>query len=143
MSSKIEYEIRQAQLEDINAIISLMIDFYKEAGFHLNIESTEKALQYLISHPENGFIFIAFRDRKPLGHIVLSKRFAMEYEDFIGYVDDLFVQKEFRRARIGNALLDKLCERAKELNLKSLQVEVGENNLPAIKLYEKIGLRAY
>lgn len=59
---------------------------------------------------------------------------------------NIAVRKDKRKLGIGSVLLKKLIELALDYNCTSITLEVNENNLPAIRLYEKynfekIGLR--
>jgi RimJ/RimL family protein N-acetyltransferase len=49
------------------------------------------------------------------------------------------VHKDFRRRGIGRKLIDQAINRAKELGLERIELEVFASNIPAIKLYEKLG----
>ena len=55
-------------------------------------------------------------------------------------IDDLFVKPEFRRQRIARALVSELFDECKRRRCKSLYVEVGDRNVPAIELYSQFGL---
>ena len=54
-------------------------------------------------------------------------------------VSNIVVHKNFRNQKIGSALLEALLNLAFSLNLKIINLEVRESNVPAIKLYEKFG----
>jgi len=55
------------------------------------------------------------------------------------YLEDLYIQPEFRRGGIGRLLFQKLIEEAKFLKVKRMDWQVLEWNQPAIKFYEKLG----
>lgn len=54
-------------------------------------------------------------------------------------ISNIVVHKDFRNKKIGSFLLDTLLNLAISLNLKTINLEVRESNIPAIKLYEKYG----
>lgn len=56
-----------------------------------------------------------------------------------GYIYNVAVGKNYRRQGIGFRLLQDLIEAAKSRGIKSLTLEVRKSNLPAIKLYKKLG----
>ncbi len=60
--------------------------------------------------------------------------------DHRGHVLDIAVQKECRRQGIATALLGFVFEDLRQRNAVSCFLEVREHNLPARKLYEKMGL---
>ena len=58
----------------------------------------------------------------------------------IAYIDDLYVQPEFRRRGAATAVLDCMLSDCAVRGCKSIQVEVGETNVAAIALYSHYGL---
>lgn len=55
------------------------------------------------------------------------------------HVTNIVTKKDLRKNGIGSILLEELINLSKTLNLVSITLEVNENNLDAIKLYEKFG----
>ncbi len=55
------------------------------------------------------------------------------------YLEDLYIQPDYRRAGLGQDLFNKLLEEAKELGVKRMDWQVLEWNEPAIEFYKKIG----
>ena len=56
-----------------------------------------------------------------------------------GYISNVAVAPEHRRRGVADLLLDALAERARELRLRFLTLEVRRSNGPAIALYQKHG----
>lgn len=52
---------------------------------------------------------------------------------------NIVVRKDKRNEGIGSKLLDEIFKIAKQQKAQSITLEVNENNLPAIKLYQKFG----
>ena len=50
-------------------------------------------------------------------------------------------KKEKRKLGIGTMLLSKLIEILREQKMEPITLEVNENNIPAINLYKKFGLK--
>lgn len=57
------------------------------------------------------------------------------------HITNLVTKKNMRNLGIAKQILDKLIQTAKQTKLASLTLEVNENNLPAIDLYEKFGFQ--
>ncbi|WP_107040197.1 GNAT family N-acetyltransferase [Brumimicrobium mesophilum] len=55
------------------------------------------------------------------------------------YLEDLYIQPEFRRTGIGLKLFQILVDEAKKLGVKRMDWQVLDWNESAIKFYEKIG----
>ena len=78
------------------------------------------------------------------------KYFCYEEEDILGYfcIDiiyekielfNIFVKNEYRNRKIGTFMLKYLIDFARNNNIYNITLEVDENNIYAIKLYEKCG----
>ena len=55
------------------------------------------------------------------------------------YLEDLYIQPEYRRGGYGLDLFNRLLDQAKELKVKRMDWQVLEWNESAIKFYQKIG----
>ena len=55
------------------------------------------------------------------------------------HITNIVTKKNLRNCGIGSLLLKNLINLCTNSNLKSITLEVNENNLPAIKLYENFG----
>ena len=56
-----------------------------------------------------------------------------------GYIGFMFVKPSFRGQKISTLLLDSLKNWAKEKELKELRLDVYNNNIEALKVYERFG----
>ncbi len=81
----------------------------------------------------NGHYLTAYIDDDFVGHGGFS---AVVDE---GYITNIAVHPDHRRKGIAFSLTQSLIDKAKELDLSFLTLEVRESNLAAIKLYEKSG----
>ena len=52
---------------------------------------------------------------------------------------NIVTKKNYRKQGIGNLLLNRIILEAKNKNIKKINLEVNENNIIAIHLYEKFG----
>lgn len=65
------------------------------------------------------------------------------FKILVDYADimNIAVKKDFRNKGIGSLLLKSLIDLYSSLNLNSLNLEVNENNIYAIRLYKKFGFK--
>jgi GNAT superfamily N-acetyltransferase len=85
------------------------------------------------------FCLIADFDGQPAGFAF----YFFNYSTWMGrpglYLEDIFVQPEFRGRGIGKSLLEKVAAIAVEKNCPRLQWEVLDWNTPAIEFYRAMG----
>ena len=54
---------------------------------------------------------------------------------------NIVIKKDFRNQGFGSLLLEELIKLSKSLDVQNIFLEVNEQNLPAISLYNKLGLK--
>jgi ribosomal protein S18 acetylase RimI-like enzyme len=132
---------REAGRSDIPQLVELMHEFYAESAFPLDRTWAARAFEYLTDHPVHGAAWLIEHNGLPIGHVVLSVRFTMEFGGLSAYIDDLFVRPANRRMGAATAGLDALLSECRRRGCRSLHVEVGPDNEPAVALYRRYGLR--
>lgn len=101
--------------------------------------STPWTRDMLEKHIENNnAVFLAAEDEagKAVGYV------GMTYVLDEGYICNVAVAPDCRRQGIGDRLIAALVQKAHELELAFLTLEVRSSNAPAIALYEKHGFKA-
>ena len=132
-------EIRVATKRDIPALVALMSSFYAESNFPLPVGPATAAFAALLADSRLGGAWLAELDGVPVGHVVLTICFSMEYGGLRGFIDDLYVQPSARGHGTGAALLAAARAAAVEQGLRALHVEVGPENEVARRLYARAG----
>jgi ribosomal protein S18 acetylase RimI-like enzyme len=133
--------VKPATSADIEELVNLMTEFYRESGYRLNSELSRQALSKLIEDPKLGQVWLLQHNNQIAGYVVLTLVFSMEYGGLDAFVDDLFVRSKFRRLGLGRCGLDALLAECRRRGVRAVHIEVGRNNKPAKKLYAKFGFR--
>ena len=120
-------EFSQMTLEDLNSIKENLLtdfdNFWNETTFENELKSSNS--YYIVAKIENEIVgFVGMK-------IVLNEADIM----------NIVTKKDKRNLGIGTKLLQELLKTAKEKNISKLTLEVNENNLPAIHVYEKLGFK--
>ncbi|MFA7673374.1 MAG: ribosomal protein S18-alanine N-acetyltransferase [Clostridia bacterium] len=76
-------------------------------------------------------------DRKVIGYI------GMWHVLDEAHITNVAVDKDHRKIGVGTALLKALIDYSKEAGIKRMTLEVRENNVYALKLYENLGFVSY
>jgi ribosomal protein S18 acetylase RimI-like enzyme len=122
---------------DIDAVLELLRRTDAEAGFDPNLISREAAASFnSIAAPSQGFQFYARVGDRLVGYGRLE-RSPFDREG-VGVVA-LTVTAAYRRQGLGEALLRALLNAAAAAGPRQVWLSVRPDNLPAIRLYEKLG----
>lgn len=83
--------------------------------------------------PVGGF-WLALHDGRPVGSIALAP-----LSDGVAEVDVMYVSAEVRGAGVAQALLTRLEEHARAVDVSELKLRAGEPQPEALRFYEKAG----
>jgi len=84
----------------------------------------------------NSAIFLAYMNEQIAGRVVLKKNW-----NGFGYVEDITVNRPYRKQGVGQQLMQQAVEWAKEEGLPGLMLETQNNNVPACRFYERFGFK--
>ena len=122
---------------EADAVLELLRRTDAEAGFDPNLVSPEAAAHFnSIAAPAQGYQFYASVGDRLVGYGRLERSPFDRAE--VGVVA-LTVTAAFRRKGLGEALLRALLRAALETGPRQVWLSVRPNNLPAIRLYRKLG----
>ena len=137
---KTNFEIRQAEEEDVPEILELikaLADFENLSGEVVATEELLKITLFGINSPAE--VQIAYDKNKTLGFALYFRTFST----FLGrpgiYLEDLYVRENARGKGVGEALLRRLAQRTWEIGGGRLEWAVLNWNEPAIGFYQKMG----
>ena len=133
------FSIRPATADDIPALAALMTAFYAESEFELPAAAATRAFEAVFATPAYAAAWLAHEREAPVGHLVLTYSFSMEYGGLRGFIDDLYVRPPARGRGAGAALLVAAREHARARGLRVLQVETGLADHRARPLYARAG----
>lgn len=119
---------------------SQLIDLFKEfALFEKLPEKMINTVEKIKSEKEYFHCFVAETEE---GHIAGYASYFIAYYTWTGkslYMDDLYVQPDFRGTGIGTKLISKIIDFAKSSHCHQLRWQVSEWNDRAIGFYKNLG----
>lgn len=119
-------KISNMTLDDLNGIKDILIsDFDDFWNYDILKEELEYSYSFFKVVKNNNVEIVGFAGFK----VIIDEADIM----------NIVVKKSFRNNGVGSFLLENLISCAKDINLNSLNLEVNENNLSAINLYNKFG----
>jgi len=133
--------IRKATLEDLDQLTNL---FDQYVVFYKKPSNYEKHKAYLKERIENNeaTIFLACDDNnldKIIGFALIYITFSSLALKKILILNDLYVNSEVRKNGIGEKLILRTVELAKELDSNLIRLRTAKNNIVAQGLYHKMG----
>ncbi len=150
-----DIKIRLAREEDIARVVEIYEDFLNfeaEHGTHTNwikgVYPTENNARRGL---DNNTLFVGEIDGKIVGSYVLNKVQPPEYqkidwkwkfdENEIMVIHTLCIDVNLQGKGMGKAFVDFSLEHARKEGCKAMRLDTWEENIPAARLYEKLGFR--
>ena len=137
---KTDFEIRQAEEDDVPEILVLIKALAEYEHLADEVVATEELLKitlFGINSPAE--VQIAYNKNQTLGFALYFRTFST----FLGrpgiYLEDLYVHESVRGKGVGEALLRRTAQRAREIGGGRLEWSVLNWNEPAINFYQKMG----
>lgn len=135
-----DFTIRKIVAADKKIVIDMMRRFYSspalltggsEKIFENNVESCIKNLPCI-----EGFVFVA--ENKIVGYGMLAKSFSTEFGGECVWIEDIFVEENFRGKGIGSGFIRYVKKNYPE---KILRLEAEKGNAKAVAVYKKFGFK--
>jgi len=106
----------------------------EDLAFYLNQTYNAIKLEELFNDA-NAFCFVAEVDRKAVGWLKLS----IDNEENRFYLSSIYVLPGFQKLKIGQQLMNIAFTTAKEKGFSEIWIGVMDNNINALRWYEKTG----
>lgn len=133
-------EIRKAKLNDLQHLTVLFDGYRQWYGQEAALEAAGQFLEERLLNGES-VIFIAYVEGVGAGFTQLYPLFSSVSMERLWLLNDLYVDKKFRRMGIGEGLLKAAQAFAQETRAKGLTLETQVSNLSAQRLYDSTGFK--
>src|SRR5215470_68855 len=97
----------------------------------------QRALEGFFPHPEYGRAWLVEVAGSVVGYVILTLGYSFEYRGRDGFVDELYIEPEFRRKGLGRQAMEFVEARAREMGVNALHLEVDTKNEAAMELYRR------
>ncbi len=143
--------IRFAQVRDVPGILSLLRQVGKVHHdlrpdlFRENAQKYSASGVLALLEDPNAPIFVAAEEDQVLGYcfcqVHRTEKDPVLTDKETLYIDDLCVDEACRGQHIGQQLYETACQYARQRKCFNVTLNVYADNLPALKFYEKCGLK--
>ena len=139
-----DYRIRKARKRDLNTYLFLRklatkeYSKLKKKKINLPNNFIKKRFREIISS-KNTFLLLVESNTDVAGYLTVS--LIKNVNQKMGYVDDIFVLKEFRKKGLGSLLIKELISILKKKKFKKIRLGAYIDNKKALDLYKKLGFK--
>ena len=132
---------RPAAAEDEPALLRMMRSLAEQepGAYFFDEPVVREVLRKFLACPELGQAWVFLDEETPVGYVVLTFGYSFEYHGRDSFIDELYIERQYRRQGIGKRAMQFVEERARELGVNAIHLEVDQGNEPAAELYRRAG----
>jgi ribosomal protein S18 acetylase RimI-like enzyme len=136
-------EFREAIPGDAAVLLPMMRALAKQDPEVIPFDESaaRAAFHQFLSLPEFGRIWLFYRGSELVGYIILTIGFSFEFRGHDAFVDELYVVPASRRRGFGRQAMAFVEQKAREMGVNALHLEVDHANDPALELYRRNGYK--
>ena len=135
-------EFRLATPSDLDALLRLQADFYQEDRYVHRVELARRAWIELLGDERLGQTWVVESHEPPprlVGYVVVTFSFSLEFLGRDAFVDELFVDREFRGRGLGRKGLAAAEAACRQAGVRALHLEMEHGKTAAAELYRSWG----
>lgn len=135
-------QLRQALETDLDRLEPLVREYHAFERLASSEASRRSALRRLLTDSALGAVWLIYFDTRLAGYITLCRGFSIEFDGFDAFIDEFYLQADYRGRGIGGEVLEAIKSKARELDINALHLEVARDNTRARRLYQACGFEA-
>ena len=141
MSKQSELTFHQATLQDEARLLRMMKVLAEQEPGKIIFDhaAVAKTFRRFLELPSFGGVWLLFENESLVGYIVLTLGFSFEFRGHDAFIDELYIEPEFRRRGYGAKAVGFVEEQARKMGANALHLEVDHGNDPAMELYRRSG----
>ena len=129
---------REANAADIPTLLPMMRRLAEQPpALPFSDSEVRAALGEFLTHPEYGRMWLVCLDQQIVGYVILTLGYSFEYRGRDAFIDELYVEPEFRRRGLGRLAMQFIERQAREMGVNAVHLEVDPGNDAALALYRR------
>lgn len=128
-----------AQPDHVDRLDALVAAFHQEHGIALGAEARRAGLTPLLDGSPHGAIYLIGPPRAPIGYVVVTFGWSLEFGGLDGFVDEIYIRPGVRGRGIASETLQSLPRALAGAGLKALHLEVDRKADNVQRLYARAG----
>ena len=131
-----------ATSEDLPKLLPLVASFHESQGFETTADHQHEAIAPLLEGSPHGAVWLIGPRRAPVGYVVVSFGWSVEFGGMDAVVDELFIRNAVRKRGMGGEALDSLAKALKDGGIRALHLEARKDNETLLKFYARARFQA-
>ena len=134
-----EPSFRLATEDDATLLLEMMREYYAYDGHAFDAPKARIALLAFLREPSFGLAWLICEDSTPVGYIVLTLGYSLEFLGRDAFIDEFYLRESHRGRGWGSRALSFIETEARRSSVRSIHLEVVRQNAAAKEVYRKSG----
>ncbi|MGR3623596.1 GNAT family N-acetyltransferase [Pseudophaeobacter sp.] len=126
-----------ARPEHLDKLLPMVEAFHAEEGLDSSDDSRRAGIEPLLDGIPYGAVYIIGPTRAPIGYVVVTFGWSVEFGGMDGFVDEIFIRPAVRGRGLATEVLIELPKTLGQAGIKALHLEVDRQNESAQRLYQR------
>jgi GNAT superfamily N-acetyltransferase len=135
------FSIGAARASDCRECAQLLVEQLAEQGVAASAEELSSVLEKVVVEGAAGFLIVARADHRIVGIAYVATILSAEHRGIVAWLEELYVTPAVRCRGIGTALLNAVIERARQMDIVAVDLEIDAAHSRAESLYRRSGFR--
>ncbi len=134
--------IRKLTADDKEIYIGMAEEFYHSDAVLAPIPRTfiERTVEEALRSDTYAEIFLLEYEGETAGYALIAKTFSQEAGGMVWWIEEVYIRELFRSKGLGREFFEYI-ENHKDEGVARLRLEVEEENIRAVSLYERLGYK--
>lgn len=127
--------------EDLAALLPMVEAYHAEDGITSDAEGRAAAIAPLLDGSPHGCVYVIGPRRAPVGYMVVTFGWSVEFGGLDGFIDELFVRPGVRGRGVASEALHALLPLLDEAGVRALHLEASVDRPRLERLYARAGFK--
>jgi len=132
-----------AKPDDLDKVLTLVAAFHEEMEITSSEDSRRAAIEPLLNGIPYGAVYLAGPTRAPIGYIVVTFSWSVEFGGMDASIDELYIRPPVRKRGIATEVLIALPKTLAEAGITALHLEVDREDKDTHRLYARTRFQAH
>jgi ribosomal protein S18 acetylase RimI-like enzyme len=140
VSSAPSAKFADVKRQDLPVLLSMMRRLAEQPpSLPFDEDEVRGPLEKFLAHPELGRAWLIQHQENTIGYFILTLGFSFEYRGLDAFIDELYIEPQWRRTGFGRQAMQHAESQAQALGVNALHLEVDRGNEAAMGLYRRAG----
>ena len=135
------FSIAPAAASDCRECAGLLVEQLAGHGVEVSAGQLSPVLERVVADGTRGFILLARDVLRIVGIAYVATILSAEHCGLVAWLEELYVTPSLRSQGVGTALLTAILERAREMGIVAIDLEIDAGHSRAESLYRRFGFR--